>query len=130
MSSSQSLVTNKKDPAITIKVIKYMIMDHYECPPDSKYCLELLTESRKNQVLTRINQDNVVRDVNRPVIATKINCWECGLEIFVHSLVVSNKFSKGRKRRYHFRCALKKKLVEEKTKMHEDYRKFLLGILI
>lgn len=130
MSSSQSLVTNKKDPAITIKIVKYMIMEHYECPPDSKYCLEVLTESRKNQVLTRINQDNVVRDVNRPVIATKINCWECGLEIFVHSLVVSNKFSKGRKRRYHFRCALKKNLVEEKTKMHEDYRKFLLGILI
>ena len=128
--SSQSLITNKKDPAITIKIIKYMIMEHYECPPGSKYCLELFTESRKNQILTRINQENVVRDVNRPVIATKISCWECGLEIFVHSLVVSNKYSKGRKRRYHFRCALKKKLVEEKKMMHEDYRKFLLGILI
>lgn len=120
-----------KDPTITTKVLKYIILDHYE--PEEKYEMKILTHN-SNQIITSFlnkkNKEDYYERKTKEMIVTKLNCWDCGLEIFVHNLIVFNKKSKGKRRYYHFRCALKKNLVLEKKEMHEDYRKFMLGILI
>ena len=122
-----------KDSTITTQILKYIILEYYHC--QKPYSLELFQYRLRQNIIARINnENNIVRNANRPVLVNQVNCYDCGLEIMSHSLIVFNKHSNARqRRRYHFRCALKKKLVElkdENIDMHEDYRKFMLGILI
>ena len=131
----QHLLTKyKQKDGITLKNIKYILLEHYRvCEHLDKYELELLTDMRRRLVVSKINiENNIVRNANRPVIVKDLKCWECGHPIFVHNPIVSNKRSRMKKRYYHFKCALAKELIYElpDNPMHDDYKFFIMGIII
>ena len=127
-----TLTTNKtKDPTITTKILKYIILECYK--PEDGYSLQILTNNAHKVITGFLNRKNKIdyryNGKTKFLRVDKLNCWDCGLEIFVNNLIVLKPKS-NIKRRYHFRCALKKQLVIQQKEMHEDYRKFMLGILI
>lgn len=130
--SQLTIDTKHSKDSITIKNIKYIILDHYGTEPNSKYKLELLTERRKSNIIKRKNKQNTSYDYAKgyKVRVTELLCWECGHPIFVYNPIVSNTLSKGKKRYYHFLCARKLKLVIEVKEMHRDYNNFLLGLIL
>ena len=97
--------------------------------------MKVLSKGSHNIITTFLNKQNKQDYSDRKtqfLRVTALCCWDCGYQIFVNNLIIFNKKSKGKRRYYHFRCALKKQLVIpiEGKEMHEDYRKFMLGILI